>query len=86
MSQTKYDNDEDSWNEDDEYDEYDRLYGTITKVEILGYWKYQFTLQVTTDKGHVLTIITGGDKDDIYKYNPHSLLWKDHPEIKIVKG
>lgn len=58
-------------------------YGDMTRVRILKYWKYQFTLLVLTSRGYKLRATAGGDKDDIYRYDPMSLRWDDHPLLQV---
>ncbi len=53
-------------------------YGSITSVAIDGYYKYSFELTVTTDRKFNLKVCTGGDADDIYRYDPTSFDWDDH--------
>jgi hypothetical protein len=55
----------------------EQKYGKILSVEITNYWKYTFSLTLTTEKGKVM-IETGGTADDIYRYNPYSLDWDEH--------
>jgi hypothetical protein len=62
-------------------------YGNIIKSTIISYWKYQFFVEVFTDKQKIVTIKTGGDRDDIYRYNPLSKDWVEHlaAEMEVIK-
>lgn len=61
-----------------------KLYGQIVNTtEIVAYYKYVFTLVVETEKGYHLQIRTGGDSDDIYRYNPFAG-WEEHDGANIV--
>ena len=53
-------------------------YGHIIFAQITGYWKYQFTITVRTEKGFEVDIVTGGDHELIYRYNPFSTSWEHH--------
>lgn len=44
--------------------------GKLVSVKFIGYCKNYFTLEFTTDKGKVVMFRTGGDRDDIYRYDP----------------
>jgi hypothetical protein len=57
-------------------------YGEIENVVIKSFYKYKFILSVTTDK-YLLEMITGGDKDNIYRYNPLSKEWYEHEAAEI---
>ena len=53
-------------------------YGHIIFAQVTGYWKFQFTVTVKTEKGYEVDIVTGGDDELIYRYNPFSTSWEHH--------
>jgi hypothetical protein len=53
-------------------------YGNIIFAKVTGFCKYQFTIYVKTDKGYEVGILTGGDHENIYRYQPFSTSWKHH--------
>ena len=53
-------------------------YGNITNATIVCYYKYQFTIEVETDKGFTLVLDTGGDHHSIYRYDAGSTDWQEH--------
>lgn len=58
--------------------EYEDLYGKVTSSEYDGYWKYKFTLLLTTSKGYIIRATYGGsDHDDIYRFSPEDVTWDD---------
>jgi hypothetical protein len=61
---------------------YEEKYGEIISVKIESYYKYCFQLEILTTKG-VLKCTTGGDKTDIYRYNPYSTDWSEHTSAEI---
>lgn len=67
------------WLYDDSEDlkDNEKKFGEITKVEITNYWKFKFTLRVKTAKNYELDVCTGGNSDDIYKYDPFGD-WEEH--------
>lgn len=52
--------------------------GDIISCTFESYWKFEFTLLVTTSKGYIIRIYTGGCSDDIYRYDPSLLDWDEH--------
>lgn len=49
-------------------------------AQVTGYWKFQFTVTVKTEKGYEVDIVTGGDDELIYRYNPFSTSWEHYLE------
>jgi hypothetical protein len=66
-------------------EKYKKHYGEITRVDILFYYKYNFTLRLHLKSGQRITIYTGGDSDDIYRYEPLSADWREHCGAEINK-
>ncbi|RZK10537.1 MAG: hypothetical protein EOO46_10435 [Flavobacterium sp.] len=71
-------------------EELNQEYGEIIAVKFLSYYKYCFRLEIQTTKG-IYEMRTGGDRDDIYRYDPLDLDWGEHycgarvQEIKEIK-
>jgi hypothetical protein len=63
--------------------EYRALYGQIASCNIIGYYKYEFILRITTEKQYTLDVSTGGDRDAIYRYNPFETSWDEHESVGI---
>ena len=60
--------------------------GPISKVEILGYYKYSFTIKLYT-QNCILCYTTDGDHERIYKFEPYSIKWDDHEHrIDMIEG
>jgi hypothetical protein len=57
---------------------YEKKYGKIVKAKFRSYYKYSFRVLLIFKGGKQLEISTGGDKDDIYRYDPTSTEWSEH--------
>ena len=64
-------------------EEIQKEYGCIKSVKFQSYWKYIFALKIQTTKGYTLLVRTGGNPDDIYRYNPNSITWSEHSNANI---
>jgi hypothetical protein len=62
----------------DEVEDMIEIYGDIISVKFIKYWKFEFHLEVTTDKNRTYILIVGGHKDDVYRYNPLCENWGEH--------
>ena len=66
-------------------EEHHSIYGSICDILIVGYFKYTFTLKVTTNT-HILLMETGGGHgEEIYRYDPMDRQWCNHPYKHIIK-
>jgi len=54
-------------------------YGEIQSVEVTGYWKYEFSLLLKTHT-HMIEYTYGGNAEDIYRFDPFSVTWRDVAE------
>jgi hypothetical protein len=59
------------------------LYGKILSVKFISYYKYSFCLEFTTSENKIVCVTTGGDRDDIYRYDPLTTEWDYHPNINV---
>lgn len=62
----------------------ERMFGQITDVTVMSYWKWEFVLHVETSKDYTLRLTVGGSADDIYRYNPFETLWSEHTDANIT--
>ena len=62
---------------------YEEKYGKILKAKFRSYCKYSFRVLLIFKGGKQLEIVTGGDKDDIYRYDPTSTAWSEHCSAEI---
>lgn len=69
--------------DDDDFSNLEEKYGLITSINVVDYWKFEFTLRVETDKGMNLEVRTGGDYNDIYRYDPFNRNWGEHLSAEI---
>jgi hypothetical protein len=65
--------------------DYEERYGEIPSVKIEFYYKYKFTLYLYLESGECVRIYTGGDSDNIYRYDPLSTDWSNHFSAEIYE-
>lgn len=77
-SEGESENDNESGNENkdpepkDEFNCHDRIPDIdTTTITIKGYYKYVFNITAKLKDGRDIFVRCGGNKDDIYKFNPH---------------
>jgi hypothetical protein len=63
--------------------DYEKHYGKISHVEIHFFYKYTYTLHLYLESGERITIYTGGDCSNIYRYDPLSTDWSEHCAAEI---
>jgi len=63
--------------------DYQKHYGDIAEAKINYYYKYSFEVHLILKSGNILVISTGGDRDDIYRYEASSTDWCEHFAAKI---
>jgi hypothetical protein len=59
-------------------------YGKIISTKFVSYWKYEFEIDITTDRGRTYRIRTGGDTSWIAAYDPLSTDWAEHVAAEIL--
>src|SRR4051812_48275897 len=42
----------------------------VQDIKITGYYKYSFDIEAKTKDGKIIKVYCGGDKDDIYRFEP----------------
>ncbi len=53
------------------------LYGAVTDSTYHSYYKYEFTVTLTTAKGYTIRASYGGDHNDIYRFSLEDITWAD---------
>jgi len=69
----------------DDGDKCEDTFGDITSSTFESYYKYVFSLKVTTDKGYEILADFGGDHDKIYRFDPSSPDWCEVLRVINVK-
>lgn len=52
--------------------------GSIDDIEVIGYYKWEFSLRARTSSGAVVRFCVGDEPSDIYRYEPWSKDWDEH--------
>lgn len=67
--------------------EYENYYGSIKNAKVIRYYKYSFGVILELQNDLTLELSVGGDKDDIYRYDPFSCIWAEHcaADIESIK-
>lgn len=71
-------------------DEYAEEYGDIEGATVVGYHKFEFSVDATTTKGYLINIRAGGDHNNIYRYDPWGD-WEEHKaagivDVRVIEG
>lgn len=51
------------------WEKINEFFGAIKERRCIYYWKYEFTIELTTEKGFKVEVVYGGNSEDIYKYD-----------------
>jgi len=60
-------------------------FGRIMTADLKDYWKFMFTIEVTTSEGYIIEAEFGGDANTIYRFDPWEPGWCDVYWLKSVR-